>query len=129
MRSVRNTARASFPACFGGALGLLISLPLGLLVGAMAEIVPRRREFAELVADHVLAHQHGRELLAVVNLEREADELRHDGGAARPRLDGLAAAAAGGLLGLGQQITVDERAFPDRTRHLVSSPSWSDDGG
>src|SRR5262245_59563512 len=93
MRSVRSTARASFEACFGGALGLLISLPLGLLVGAVAEIVPGRCEFAELVADHVLAHEHRRKLLAVVHLEGEADELRHDGGAARPGLDRFAAAA------------------------------------
>src|SRR5690606_4185578 len=98
MRTVRSTARASFEACFGGAFGLLISLPLGLLVGAMAEIVPRRREFAELVADHVLTHEHWRELLAVVHLEGEADELRHDGGAARPGFDGFATARASGLL-------------------------------
>src|SRR5512134_2208675 len=125
MRTVRSTARASFAACFGGAFGLLISLPLGLLIGAVAEIVPRRRELAELVADHVLAHEHRRELLAVVHLEGEADELRHDGGAARPGLDRFAAAAASDLLGLGEQITVDEWAFPNRTRHLVSSLSSS----
>src|SRR5690349_3020548 len=108
MRTVRSTARASFVACFGGAFGLLISLPLDLLVGAVAEIIPRRREFAELVADHVFAHEHRRERLAVVHLEGEADELRHDGGAARPRLDLLTtAAAASSLLGLGEQITVN----------------------
>src|SRR5262245_18592044 len=94
IRTERSTARDSFDACFGGDLGLLISLPLGLLVGAVTEIVSRRRELAELVTDHVLAHEHRRELLAVVNLEGEADELRHDGGAARPRLDLLTTAAA-----------------------------------
>src|SRR5688572_13359418 len=71
-RSVRSTARASLEACFGGALGLLISLPLGLLIGAVAEIIPRRRELAELVADHVFRHEHRRELLAVVNLKGQA---------------------------------------------------------
>src|SRR5690242_1157321 len=112
-RSVRSTARASLEACFGGDLGLLISLPLHLLVGAMAEIVPGGRELAELVANHVFAHEHRRELLAVVDLEGEAHELRHDRRTARPRLDLLATAASQGLLGLVDQITVDKRAFPN----------------
>jgi hypothetical protein len=82
------------------------------------------------VADHVFAHEHRRELLAVVNLEGEADELRHDGGAARPGLDRFATAAARGLFGLGEQITVNERAFPNGTRHIfLSSFSSNDDGG
>src|SRR3546814_7858147 len=77
-----------------------------------------RREFAELVTDHVLGHQHRDELLAVVNAEGQADELRQDRRAARPGLDDLIAAGAARGLRLLQQIAVDERAFPDRTGHV-----------
>jgi len=37
------------------------------------------RKLAELVADHVLGHQHRQKLVAVVDAEREPDELRQDG--------------------------------------------------
>ena len=46
-----------------GALALPMLLPLGLLVGAVAVIGPRRREFAELVADHVFVDR-DRDMLA-----------------------------------------------------------------
>ena len=42
----------------------------------MTEIVSGRRELTELVTDHVFAHEHRRELLAVMDLEGEANELR-----------------------------------------------------
>jgi hypothetical protein len=80
---VREPAR-----CFG----LPILLPLRLLVAAVAVIGAGRRELAELVADHVLGHRDRDMLLAVVDAEGQADELRQDGGAARPDLDDLVAA-------------------------------------
>jgi hypothetical protein len=58
-----------------------------LLVGGVAGEGPRRREFAELVADHVLVHGDRDVLVAVVDAERQADELRQDGRATRPGLD------------------------------------------
>src|SRR3546814_6273250 len=88
--------------------------PLGLLVRRVAEEGARRRELAELVAHHVLGHQDRQELLAVVNTERQPDELRHDGRAARPGLDDLVATRPARRLGLLQQIAVDERTLPDR---------------
>jgi hypothetical protein len=74
---------------------------------------PRRRELAELVADHVLGDQHRDELVAVVDAEGEPDELREDGRAARPRLDDLVAARAARLLRLLEEIAVDERPLPN----------------
>src|SRR5579862_4854569 len=77
----------------------------------------RRRELAELMADHVLGHQHRDEFMPVVDAESEADELREYRRAARPCLDDLVAATAARLLGLLQQIAVDERPFPCRACH------------
>jgi hypothetical protein len=71
------------------------------------------RVFAQLVAHHVLGHVHRDVLLAVVDRDREADEIGEHGGAARPGLD--RALVLGRLRGLHllQQVPVDERAFLD----------------
>ena len=85
-----------------------------LVAGRVAMEGPGRRELAELVTHHVLRHGDGDELVAIVHLERQAHELRQDGGAAAPRLDSLrtATGAASGIR-LFQEIPVDERAFPN----------------
>src|SRR5215813_1440663 len=83
----------------------------------MAVEHPGRRELPELVTDHVLGHQHRDELLAVVDAERQADELRQDGRAPSPDFDDLVAARGARLLRLLEQEAVDERALPNRTRH------------
>ena len=41
-----------------------------------------QREFAELVTDHVLGDINGHKGLAIVDVERVADEVRRDGGSA-----------------------------------------------
>lgn len=46
----------------------------------------RRREFAELVANHFFGHLHGNMLLAVVDAEGETHELGKDRGATAPIL-------------------------------------------
>ena len=72
------------------------------------------REFAELVADHVLGDVHGDEGLAVVNAERVADEIGGDRRAAGPGLDGfLGATGLDGLLDLLEQVVIDEETFFD----------------
>ena len=76
---------------------LLIALsPLALTAFLSPAVWPwkfaGRRELAELVADHVLGHQHRHELVAVVDAEGQADELRQDRRAPRPGLDDLVAA-------------------------------------
>src|SRR6266403_2928180 len=77
----------------------------------------RRREFSELVTDHFLGHQHRNVLLAVVDAESEPDELRQDGRAPAPNPDHLVAARRARGLRFLEQIAVDERTFPNRTRH------------
>src|SRR5260221_4777510 len=89
----------------------------------MAMEHPRRRELAELAADHVLADENRNVLVAVVDAERQADELRQDGRTTAPHLDDVATATGARLFGLAQQVAVDERALPDRTRHGSASLS------
>src|SRR5215469_13938212 len=86
----------------------------------------RRREFSELMTDHFLGHQHRNVFLAVVDAESEPDELRQDGRAPAPEPDHLVAARRARRLCFLEQIAVDERTFPNRTRHdavLVSTSS------
>src|SRR3954463_5268561 len=101
----------------GGCL-LAHGLPLALLVGGVAGEVARRRELAELHPDHVLVDRDGDEFPAVVDVERQADELRQDGGAARPGLDRRAAVRVLRGFGLLQKAELDERAFPDGAGHF-----------
>src|SRR5438876_1640857 len=97
----RRNALASVSSSRRGALFLLIaSGPLRLLVGGMTVEGARRRKLAELVADHVLGDQHRDELVAVVDAERQADELREDRRAPRPCLDDLVAPGSARLLRL-----------------------------
>ena len=69
-----------------------------LLVARVRLERARRRELAELVADHVLGDQHRDVLPAVVDGDREADHVRQDHRAARPGLDRLAIVLGGGRL-------------------------------
>src|SRR3982750_221948 len=83
----------------------------------MAEEGARRSELTELHADHVLIDRHRHELAAVVDIERQADELRQDRRTARPGLDRRAAALLLSTFRLFQQRKLDERTFPDGTGH------------
>src|SRR5262249_39448805 len=100
--------------------GALAARALGFAVGRMAVERTGRRELAELVANHFLGDDHRHMLLAVVNAERQADELRQDGRAARPDADHLVASGRTRGIRLFQQIAVDKRTLPDRTRHVCS---------
>src|SRR5260221_12196866 len=118
MRRLRSTASASVSCRRRGADFLPIALlPLRLLVRGVAVERAGRRELAELMPDHVLGNHHRNELLAVVDAEGQADELRQDGRPSRPDLDDLVAAGRACLLRLLQHEAVDERTFPSRTRH------------
>src|SRR5205085_6412230 len=111
----RSRALPSRPLC---AVLPACPLALALLVGRMPEEGARRRELAELHPDHVLVDRHRHELAAVVDIERQADELRQDRRAARPRLDRRPAAAfVLGRFRFLQQRKLDERTFPDGTGH------------
>src|SRR6204780_1952776 len=90
---------------------------LGLAVRRVAVERAGRRELTEFVADHFLGDDHRDVLLAVVDAEGEANELRQDGRTPRPDADHLVAAGRTRGIRLFQQITVDKRTFPNRTRH------------
>src|SRR3569623_1909084 len=113
VRSRRRTALASLSFSARLVFGLPMLLPLGLLVGRMPVIGAGRRELAELVADHLFRDDDRHMLVAVVDAKGQADELRHDGRAPAPHLDHFAAAGGARLVGLLEQVTVDERALPD----------------
>src|SRR5271170_5077436 len=80
-----------------------------------------RREFAELVADHLFRHQHRNVLVAVVDAERETHELRQNRRASAPDLDDVGAAGPARDVSLLEHITVHERTLPDRSRHGSAS--------
>src|ERR1700685_4479313 len=64
-----------------------------LAIRRMAVECTGRRELAEFVADHFLGDDHRDVLLAVVDAEGQADELRQDGRTPRPAAAHLVAAA------------------------------------
>src|SRR5947208_16456681 len=76
-----------------------------------------RRKLAELVPDHLLGHLHRNVLVAVVDAEQQSDELRQDRRAAAPDPDHLVPARCARGFCFLEQIPVDERTFPNRTRH------------
>ena len=80
-------------------------------LGRVALEEPRRRELAELVADHVLGDVDRDELLPVVHGERVPDHLGHHRRAPRPGLDDLLLGPAVHHLDLLEQVRVDERAL------------------
>src|SRR5262245_22423357 len=135
-RMLRATAFASLSARFRPRDLLLIAVnpapelsrALCLAVRRMAMERPGRRELAELVADHLFGDEHRNVLLSVVDAERQADELRQDGRAAAPDLDHVVTARRARCLSLLHDVAVDERAFPNRTRHCCC-PTSSADGG
>src|SRR5260370_42683587 len=122
MRIMRATALASVSARARGRADFPMShsprlTSFGFLVGRVAVIGPGRRELGELVTHHLLGHVDRNMLVAVVDAESEADELRQHRRAAAPDLDHLGPAAAARGIGLLEQIAVDERTLLDRTCH------------
>src|SRR3954471_9792194 len=100
---MRSTALASLSLSARWVFGLPILLPLGLLVGRVPVVGTGRRELAELVADHLFRDDDRDVLVAIVDAERQSDELRHDGRAAAPHLDHVATAGRARLLCLLEQ--------------------------
>src|SRR5579863_6081320 len=133
VRSARRKAEASVSSSRRWAAGLLMrtcscglahlgspSAPTGPLVAGMPVEGPGRREFAKLVADHILGHQDRDEFVPVIDAEGQSDKLRKDRRAPRPRPDHLVAATPARLFRLFQEVAVDERAFPYRACHALS---------
>src|ERR1700684_3240337 len=83
----------------------------------------RRSELAEFVPDHFFGDDDRNVLLAVIDAERQADELRQYGRAARPNADHVVAPRRARGIGFLEQIAIDKRTLPDRARHDCSSRS------
>src|SRR5206468_12783711 len=109
--SVLNLARCR------GSCGRSARAALGLAVSRVAIKGARRGELAELMADHLLTHLHRNVLVAVVDAERQADELRQDRRATAPDSNHLVPGRCTRGFCLLEQIPVDERTFPNRTGH------------
>src|SRR3546814_11251647 len=82
---------------------------LALLVSGVAGEGARRRELAQLMADHFLIDEDGDELAAVVDVERQPNELRQDRRPARPGLDRCAGTCVLFGLSLLPKADFDER--------------------
>src|SRR5262245_5969773 len=93
--------------------------PDGLLVAAVTVEGPCRRELTELVADHVFGDVDGNVLVPVVDAEGQADELRQDRRTPAPNADDRVTTRCAYGLRLLEQITVDERTFPNRACHVA----------
>ena len=100
---------------------LTLARPVGAGVAAEGA---RRRELAELVADHRLADEHRHVLAAVVHGDRVPDHLGEDRRGARPGLDHVLLAALVHLLDALHQALLDPRALLGRTSHLTLPPRF-----
>src|SRR5438552_3902434 len=83
-----------------------------------------QRELAQLVADHVFRHVDRNVLLAVVDGDRQPDEIRRDRRAPRPGLDRTLVVDRARGFHLSQQVVVDERTLLDRTCHDYPLAAW-----
>src|SRR5690348_14055416 len=114
---MRQTAFASLSGNARVDFALDISASLRFLVGGMAVERAGWRELAELVPDHVLADRNRNMLVAIVDAEGKADELRQYRRAPAPYFDDFVAAGSARRIRFLQHIAVDERTLGDRTRH------------
>src|SRR3954453_3675568 len=76
------------------------------------------REFAQLVSDHGLGHEHGDVLATVVHRDRVAQHRRDDHRATRPRLDDVLGTCLVLDDNLAKQVLVDEGALLKTAWHL-----------
>src|SRR6478736_6456763 len=76
------------------------------------------REFAQLVSDHGLGHEHGDVLATVVHGDRVTQHRRDDHRATRPRLDDVLGACFVLDDDLAKQVLVDEGALLKTAWHL-----------
>src|SRR5436190_630540 len=83
-----------------------------------------QREFAQLVPHHVFRDVYRDVLLAVVDRDRQAHEIRQDRGAARPGLDRALVARRARRADLLHQMVVHEGTFLDRASHGLALVSF-----
>src|SRR5207244_701265 len=104
----------------------LPTLQLARAVVAVPAIGASGRELAQLVSDHRLGDEHGHVLASVVHGDRVSDELREDGGRARPGLQHPLLLGVVHLLNPLQQLGVHERPLLARPAHRPPFPLLRD---
>src|SRR6195952_3187893 len=92
---------------------------LGLRVGCMTLERTGHSELAKFVADHVFRNINRDVLTAVVNSDRQTDEVRENRRTTRPGLNRLLVTRSCGSFNLLQQVSVAERTFFSRTCHCL----------
>src|SRR6476469_3273785 len=120
-RAYRRVARlrgSSSPA-FLAFIVRLLTAPRPAVVLQLTQEGPRRRELAELVADHRFGDEHRDVLAAVVHRDRVPEHVGDDRGPARPRLDHGLGILVVRRVHLLEQVVVDERALLETAGHLV----------
>src|SRR5574343_573749 len=95
------------------------SLLLGLLAGGVTLERPGQRKLAELVTDHILGDEHRDMLPAIVDRDRQADELGEDRRTTRPGLDRALVIGGANGLDLVDQVRINKRALFERTSHFL----------
>ena len=129
-RSMRATAFASLSGSARGAAALPMAYFLFAFLSAAWPWKVRVGENSPNLWPTISSDDVDRDvLLAVVDAEGEADELRQDRGAAAPDLDHLVAAGAARGLGLLEEVAVDERALPDERVIATALTSSCERGG
>src|SRR6476659_8259941 len=136
-RAYRRVARlrGSSSTSFLAFIVRLLTAPRPAVVLHVTLEGPRRRELAELVADHRFGDEHRDVLAAVVHRDRVPEHVGDDRGPARPGLDHGLGVLVVRRIHLLEQVVVDERALLEtaghpvptfllRTRWTVGSLAW-----
>src|SRR6516165_5983089 len=123
IRALRADIRTHFAwawtRCLSSVTATSAPLHLRLPVARVSAEDAGRREFAELVSDHLLAHEHGHVLASVVDGDRVSHHLGEDGRRPRPGADHPLLPGGVHRLDAAQQPYLDERSLPGRPRHLA----------
>src|SRR6476659_719302 len=120
-RAYRRVARlrGSSSTSFLAFIVRLLTAPRPAVVLHVTLEGPRRRELAELVADHRFGDEHRDVLAAVVHRDRVPEHVGDDRGPARPGLDHGLGVLVVRRVHLLEQVVVDERALLETAGHLV----------
>src|SRR6476620_4847078 len=120
-RSYRRVSllRGSSSTSFLAFIVRLLTAPRPAVVLHVTLEGPRRRELAELVADHRFGAEHRDMLAAVVHRDRVPEHVGDDRGPARPGLDHGLGVLVVRRVHLLEQVIVDERDLLDTEGNLV----------
>ncbi|MPN62787.1 hypothetical protein SDC9_210540 [bioreactor metagenome] len=84
------------------------------------------RKLAEAVTNHIFGHEHRRESFSVMHIEGVSYEVGNDHGTAGPGLDRPLVVTRASRFHLLPEVSVDERAFLERTCHSLPLSAYDD---